>query len=123
MVIDVLSQAPGPVDVTLKGTLVPHTSEAELAVMSDLFTRYLNGESSPVFATGRSTLQGDNSSISWLSDGLKSLRLEVPFKSSIPIDPIKTISIGDFSLAFTEADPWSPTALSRTVEASLRAYR
>ncbi|KAF4598358.1 hypothetical protein EYR38_006760 [Pleurotus pulmonarius] len=112
--------APGPVDVTLKGTLVPHTSEAELAVMSDLFTRYLNGESSPVFATGRSTLQGDNSSISWLSDGLKSLRLEVPFKSSLPIDPIKTISIGDFSLAFTEADPWSPTALSRTVEASLQ---
>ncbi|KDQ27871.1 hypothetical protein PLEOSDRAFT_1112748 [Pleurotus ostreatus PC15] len=112
--------APGPVDVTLKGRLVPHTSEAELAVMSDLFTRYLNGESSLVFATGRSTLQGDNSSISWLSDGLKSLRLEVPFKSSIPIDPIKTISIGDFSLAFTEADPWSPTALSRTVEASLQ---
>ncbi|KAJ8482152.1 hypothetical protein ONZ45_g15054 [Pleurotus djamor] len=110
---------PGPVDVTLKGTLVPQTAASDLTVVSELFTRYLNSESSPVIATGRSTLQGDNSSISWLTDGLKSLKLEVPFKSSIPIDPIKSISIGDFSLAFTETDPWSPSAVSRTVQASL----
>ncbi|KAL0956087.1 hypothetical protein HGRIS_002255 [Hohenbuehelia grisea] len=111
---------PGDSDVTLKGVLQAHNSTDDLAIVSELFTAYLNGESSPVIATGQSTLQPDRTSISWLSDGLKALKLEVPFKLAIPIDPIRTITIGDFGLVFSEQEPWSPVADSNTVQASLQ---
>jgi hypothetical protein len=68
-----------------------------------------------------STLQNDNTSISWLSEGLQALRLNVPFKSPTPINPIRSISIGSLSLAFSEALPWAPVANSRSVQASMCA--
>ncbi|KAI9463679.1 hypothetical protein BJY52DRAFT_1404720 [Lactarius psammicola] len=112
--------APGPNDITLKGRLVPHNgSDSELAVVGQLFTQYINGDTSPVVAQGVSTLQNDNTSISWLSGGLQALRLNVPFKSPTPINPIQSISIGELSLAFSEAQPWAPVANSRSVQASM----
>jgi hypothetical protein len=88
--------------------------------MSELFTNYLNGDTSPVLATGLSTLQDDGTEISWLSQGLQSLKLNVPFKSFIPINPIKSINIGDLDLAFTPETAWSPVANSDSVQAALR---
>ncbi|KDQ57731.1 hypothetical protein JAAARDRAFT_69819 [Jaapia argillacea MUCL 33604] len=109
---------PGDNNITLSGVLVPHTDPSELAVVSELFSNYLNGVASPVIATGKSTLQSDNIAISWLSQGLQSLQLTVPFKSlSGAIAPIKSISIGDMSLAFTPQTAWSPLTYSRSVEA------
>lgn len=110
--------APGPNDITLMGRLVPHNgSDSELAAVGQLFTQYINGDTSPVIAQGVSTLQNDNTSISWLSEGLQALRLNVPFKSPTPINPIQSISIGDLSLAFSEAQAWAPVANSRSVQA------
>lgn len=90
-------QSPGNNTITLSGVLVPHNSTTDLAVISDLFTRYLNGESSPVVAKGLSTEQADGTVISWLSAGLQALSLTVPLKDPTgEIAPIKTITIGDF---------------------------
>ena len=47
----------------------------------------------------------------------------MPFKnpdSDGPIGPIKSISIGTMSLAFSEDDPWAPIANTDTVQARLR---
>ncbi|KAJ6593726.1 hypothetical protein B0H19DRAFT_32612 [Mycena capillaripes] len=110
---------PGSNKITLMGYLHSHTDPSELAVVSTLFTNYLNGKVSPVIATGVSTLQNDNSSISWLSSGLQALKLNVPLVSPTPIDPIRTISIGDFALVFSEDTPWAPSAESNSVQASL----
>ncbi|KAA1471743.1 hypothetical protein DENSPDRAFT_133322 [Dentipellis sp. KUC8613] len=111
---------PGPNNITLAGRLIPHNgSDSELSVMSDLFSRYLNGETSPVIAQGQSTLQNDNTSISWLSEGLQALKLTVPFRSFIPINPIRSIDIGYFALAFSEQNAWSPMANSQAVHASM----
>jgi len=107
----------------LSGRLVPHNgSESELAVVGQLFTQYINGDTSPVLAQGVSTLQDDNTSISWLSEGVQALMLNVPFKSSTPTNPIQSISIGSLSLAFTEALPWAPLVNSRSIQASMRAF-
>ena len=95
------------------------TDQGNLAVVSELFTNYLNGESSPVIATGQSTLQNDNSSISWLSQGLQSLKLNVPFKAFNAINPIRSISIGNLGLEFDESSPWTPGAKSNSLQASL----
>ncbi|TFY75371.1 hypothetical protein EWM64_g8642 [Hericium alpestre] len=112
---------PGPNNITLAGRLVPHNDSAsELSVLSELFSRYLNGDSSPVIAAGRSTLQNDNRTISWLSEGLQALKLTVPFKSLVPINPIRTIDIGYFDLAFDQSKPWAPVANSNAVQASMQ---
>jgi hypothetical protein len=66
-------------------------------------------------------LQNDNTCISWLSEGVQALALNVPFKSPTPINPIQSISIGSLSLTFSEVQPWAPVANSRSVQASMRA--
>ncbi|KAG5653629.1 hypothetical protein H0H81_011855 [Sphagnurus paluster] len=111
---------PGPNEITLEGYLERKTNPSDLAALSQLFTNYLNGDSSPVIATGQSTLQSDNTAISWLSDGLKSLSLTVPFKAYQPIDPIRSINIGYLGLQFDQNSPWSPSADSNAVQAELQ---
>lgn len=115
-------KTPNTNSIVLGGTLQRQTDPASLAAVSQLFTNYLNGDTSPVIATGQSTLQTDNSTISWLSQGLQALSLEVPFKAFTPIDPIRTITIGNLGLEFDESSPWTPSAESNTVQATLRMY-
>ncbi|KAG5646292.1 hypothetical protein DXG03_003889 [Asterophora parasitica] len=111
---------PGSNDITLEGYLERKTKPSDLAALSQLFTNYLNGESSPVVATGQSTLQNDNSTISWLSQGLQSLKLDVPFKAFTAIDPIRSVTIGNLGLQFNEKSPWTPDAESDSVQATLQ---
>ncbi|KAF7301181.1 hypothetical protein MIND_00682600 [Mycena indigotica] len=111
--------APGNNTITLRGVLEKHTDPNEIAVISELFTNYLNSKVTPVLATGVSTLQADGSAISWLSAGLKALNLNVPLVPPTPINPINAISIGNFDLAFSQDKPWSPSATSNTVTAAL----
>ncbi|GLB37240.1 putative protein of unknown function (DUF3712) [Lyophyllum shimeji] len=111
---------PGPNDITLEGFLKRQTDPSSLAALSELFTNYLNGDNSPVVAAGQSTVQPDNSTVSWLSQGLQSLALNVPFKSFTPIDPIRSITMGDLALQFHENSPWTPNAESNSVQAKLQ---
>ncbi|KAJ3567055.1 hypothetical protein NP233_g6616 [Leucocoprinus birnbaumii] len=106
-------------NITLKGVLEPVKNPADLTKVSTLFTNYLNGDVSNVTASGQSTLQNDGTVIQWLSDGLQSLDLNVPFVSSNPINPIRTIDIGDMALSFSPDTPWTPGAASSSVRASL----
>ncbi|KAH7915074.1 hypothetical protein BJ138DRAFT_1122997 [Hygrophoropsis aurantiaca] len=110
---------PGDNNITLSGRLIPQTTPSNLAAVSQLFTNYINFDSSPVIATGESTLQPDGSAISWLSQGLQSLQLNVPFKSTTPINPIRSIQIGSMALAFTPDTAWAPRVDSNSVHASM----
>ncbi|KAG2078952.1 hypothetical protein BDR04DRAFT_1124058 [Suillus decipiens] len=111
---------PGLNNITLNGILVPQTTPSNLATVSQLFTNYINFESSPVIAVGKSTLQPDGSQISWLSQGLQSLELTVPFKSTTPINPIRSIQIGSMALAFTPETAWTPQVDSNSVHATMQ---
>lgn len=106
----------------LAGTLVRQTDPNNLLLVSELFTNYLNSVESPVIATGVSTIQADGSIIPWLSQGLQALRLTVPFKPLVPINPIQAISIGTLGLKFTEENPWAPTLQSNNVNATLSVF-
>ncbi|KAF9245017.1 hypothetical protein BU15DRAFT_85819 [Melanogaster broomeanus] len=110
---------PGNNSISLVGVLVPQTTPSNLAVISQLFTNYINSESSPVIAAGKSTLQTDGTSISWLSQGLQSLELTVPFQSLTPINPIRSIEIGSLALTFTPETAWAPRTDSNSVYASM----
>ncbi|KIJ67573.1 hypothetical protein HYDPIDRAFT_180379 [Hydnomerulius pinastri MD-312] len=111
--------APGNNSISLTGVLVRQTTPSSLAAVSQLFTNYINFESSPVIAAGKSTLQSDGTVISWLSQGLQSLQLDVPFKSTTPINPIRTIEIGTLALDFTPETAWTPRTDSNSVHASM----
>ncbi|KAF8557967.1 hypothetical protein OG21DRAFT_1504634 [Imleria badia] len=110
---------PGNNNITLTGVLVPQTTASNLAVVSQLFTNFLNHQSSPVLATGKSTTQSDGTEISWLSQGLESLTLTVPFQSAAPINPIRSIDIGSLALTFTPETAWNPRTDSNSVYASM----
>ncbi|KAK0241921.1 hypothetical protein EDD85DRAFT_820884 [Armillaria nabsnona] len=112
--------APGDNDISLGGYMVRHDSMDELAVISELFTNYLNGDDSTVIAKGQSTLQNDGTAISWLSKAVEALELQVPFVSlQGAINPIQSIAIGDLGLLFDTSVPWSPITNSKTVQAQL----
>ena len=109
-------------DVTLDGTLVPHTgNDTALALVSELFTQYLNGQPSDVLATGVSSVQPDGSAVGWLSAGLGALALHVPLQppGGQAIAPIKAIEIEELGLAFSAGSPWAPVANAR--EGAVRA--
>ncbi|KAF9222628.1 hypothetical protein BS17DRAFT_802839 [Gyrodon lividus] len=110
---------PGNNSISLSGVLVPQSTPSDLAMVSQLFTNYINFESSPVIAAGRSTLQPDGTVISWLSQGLQSLKLIVPFQSMTPINPIRAIDIGSLALTFTPETAWTPRTDSNSVHASM----
>ena len=116
------NQDSGLNNITLKGILEPVQDSADLIKVSTLFTNYINGDVSTVIATGQSTLQNDGSVIQWLSDGLQVLRLQAPFKSFIPINPIPAIDIGNMELIFSPETPWTPRVASSSVRASLSTF-
>ncbi|KAI0340460.1 hypothetical protein BDW22DRAFT_1360443 [Trametopsis cervina] len=116
--------APGPVSITLDGVLVFHNETDELVSLSKLFTSYLNGEESPVIATGRSVvLPPNNKTVSWLTEGVTALNLNVPFQNPDvdgPLGPIKSITIGDLALVFNEDQPWAPLATTHSAQAFMK---
>ncbi|KAM5540830.1 hypothetical protein V8D89_005474 [Ganoderma adspersum] len=109
----------GANNVTLQGTLVPQNGSDSLAKVSQLFTEFLNSGRPTVVAKGRSASQDGGSEVSWLSAGVASLELQVPFSSPEPINPIRRISIGDMALAFSEQNAWAPMVSSRSLQADL----
>ncbi|KAI6135778.1 hypothetical protein EV401DRAFT_1898270 [Pisolithus croceorrhizus] len=111
---------PGNNNITLKGVLIPQTNSSSLAAVSQLFTNYLNFEPSPVVASGKSTLQADGSIISWLSGGIQSLTLTVPFKPKAPVNPIQSITIGSMALAFLPEAAWTPRVDSDSIRAFMK---
>lgn len=119
MAVYTYQQFPGNNNLTLSGVLVPQTKASDLAAVSQLFTNFLNHETSPVLATGKSTIQSDGTAISWLSQGIESLTLTVPFQSAAPINPIRSIDIGSLALTFAPENAWNPRADSNSVYASM----
>ncbi|GJJ06156.1 hypothetical protein Clacol_000345 [Clathrus columnatus] len=112
--------SPGENSITLNGTLI-HQESSNLQSVSQLFTNYINSEPGTfVTAQGVSTKQSDGSEIAWLSQGLKSLKLQVPFKPPTAINPIRGIGIDFLNLSFSSESPWAPLASSNQVQAQLQ---
>jgi hypothetical protein len=65
-------------------------------VLGRLLIQYSNSDAPLLVVQGVSTLQNDNTSISWLSEGVQALRLDVPIVAS----PIVQNLIDGVSLTF-----------------------
>ncbi|KAM0789126.1 hypothetical protein ACM66B_003180 [Microbotryomycetes sp. NB124-2] len=108
-------------NVHLAGRLVPYADNTEaLDQLSTVFTRYLNGEVTPVEARGLSIALPDGNVIGWLTTGISALTLKVPLVSPTgPIAPINAITIKQLSLSYDPAQPYAPLANSSAVTAQI----
>lgn len=115
-----LNLSAGVNTVALNGRVVPHAdNQTELDVLGELFTAYINGESSPIEARGRKTEQANGETISWLSEGIAALVAQVPLQAPAPINPIKGITIDYLSLIYNETTPYNPQVFCKSPLLSL----
>jgi hypothetical protein len=113
---------PGNNTISLTGRLIPHyNSQSELVTLRELFTNFINRKETPVSATGFSTTQSAGQVIGWLSKGLQSLQLNVPFKPLSTLDPIQAINIGYFNRLFSEDAPYSPLTTRADIPRSIQS--
>ncbi|CAO1639236.1 unnamed protein product [Sympodiomycopsis kandeliae] len=106
--------------ILIAGQLVPHqTNSTELDLLGELFTGYINGEAVPVEARGVSTALSNGKVVTWLSEGIKALVVQVPLQTPIPIDPIKGITIDYLSLAYSTSTPYNPTTFSNALRGTI----
>lgn len=102
--------------VPLKGRLVPQTSDQGLTALSELFTRFVHGQTTPVMVLATSA-QAASGTAQWLQEGIKALQVSVSLPS-MAFQVIKTISLNQLSLDFTVPSAWSPISGSSNTTAS-----
>ena len=107
--------------VNLQGKLDSYAdNETALNTLGELFTQYINGEVSDTVAVGTNVVATSGNTPKWLGEGIKALSIPVPFKSPVPIHPIKSITIKQFNLSYyDDSDAYSPTASSDSLSAVL----
>jgi hypothetical protein len=110
--------ASGPNNITLNGRLIPQTDPNNLNVVSDLFTRYIAGEVSNTTATGVSAAPDGVHPVSWLSNGFKTVQLNVGLAATEKLQLIHGVSLGDLDLAFTNQTSYSPLSSAPKVTAN-----
>ncbi|KAG2175944.1 hypothetical protein INT44_000422 [Umbelopsis vinacea] len=108
----------GDNNITLNGRLVPQTDPNNLNVVSDLFTRYIAGEISNTTATGVAAMPDGVNSISWLSEGFKTVQLNVGLAATEKLQLIHGVSLGDLDLVFTDQTAYSPISTAPQVTAN-----
>ncbi|KAF9357092.1 hypothetical protein BGX26_004266 [Mortierella sp. AD094] len=109
-----------PSPMTLEGVLIRQTNQTDLDKISSLMSTYLSGGSALTSAKGVSVKPDGVTSVSWLSNGLLSLTLNVPMKSPVALSVIRDIQIMDMGMIFNKSTPYVPTASSNTVTAGFK---
>ncbi|KAI9258208.1 hypothetical protein BDA99DRAFT_113950 [Phascolomyces articulosus] len=107
----------GPNDLMLKGVLTPQANPADLEKVGVLFSNYVAGKMSMTSATGVSASPNGKDTIGWLSEGFKSVKLNVGLGLEQPLSIIKGVSMGYLDMTFTPDAPYSPVTTAPAVVA------
>ncbi|KAI9320988.1 hypothetical protein BX666DRAFT_1260723 [Dichotomocladium elegans] len=117
---DNVNLSEGDNNIPLKGVLVPQTDPAALEKISGLFSNYVAGKMSTTSAIGVSAAPDGTNPINWLSDGFKSVRLNVGLGLDKPMDIIKAVSMGYLDLTFSSEQPYAPVTNAPAVVADFQ---
>ncbi|KAI8362386.1 hypothetical protein B0O80DRAFT_421911 [Mortierella sp. GBAus27b] len=109
-----------PSPLVLEGVLFKQTNQTDLDNVSVLMSNYLAGKVTMTRARGLSVKPDGVNAVSWLSEGLLALTLNVPLQSPTPLNVIRDISIKDMGMVFNAAAPYVPTASSNVVTAGFQ---
>lgn len=115
-----VNQLSGQNILTLNGRILPYIDNATaLAQLGALFTNYINSVPTIVIGKGVSATSKDGSVVSWLAEGITSLRTSIPFMPPEKLNPIKGITIDYMSLMYDEAQPYNPTIFSNDLDGQM----
>lgn len=104
-------------DLKLKGTLVPQSEQANLDKIGQLFSNYVAGKMSTTTAVGVSAAPDGHDPINWLTEGFKSVQLNVGLGLAEPMNIIRGVSMGYLDLAFNKDSPYAPITSAPAVVA------
>ncbi|KAG2237334.1 hypothetical protein INT48_009067 [Thamnidium elegans] len=106
--------------IVLKGTLIPQTDPAALEQVGNLFSNYVSGKMSQTSAIGISAAPDGVNPIGWLSDGFKTVKLNVALGVPEPLKIINAVSMGYLDLKFDPANPYNPIVNAPVVNADFK---
>jgi hypothetical protein len=93
------------------------TDPVAQAKVSTLFSNYIAGRISNTTAVGVSAAPNGKDPINWLSEGLKSVTLNVALAADKPLKIMNSISMGYLDLAFNKDQPYAPSIKAPIVTA------
>ncbi|KAF9366881.1 hypothetical protein BGX34_003981 [Mortierella sp. NVP85] len=113
-----LTMVRGAQTLSMKGYLVPQTTPEGLAITSEMMSRYIANVMTETIATGFEVKPDGVTSVEWLSNAVKNLKLIVPLQSPQPLQLIKALNLGALGLVFTPETAYQPTTTSTGVVAN-----
>ncbi|CAM0140292.1 hypothetical protein VKS41_005895 [Umbelopsis sp. WA50703] len=108
----------GPNTLNLVGRMVPLTNPNDLNLAGQLFSNYLAGIPSNTTASGVSAAPDGVHPITWLSEGLESVQLDVSLAPNSALKIITGVTMGNLDLVFTNATAYSPSTSAPNVTAN-----
>lgn len=106
--------------ILLKGTLIPQTDPTALEKVGNLFSNYVSGKMSQTSAVGISAAPDGVNPIGWLSEGFKTVNLNVALGVPEPLKIINGVSMGYLDLKFDPANPYNPIVNAPMVNADFK---
>ncbi|PWN24968.1 hypothetical protein BDZ90DRAFT_262821 [Jaminaea rosea] len=107
-------QALAVTQLPLVGRLIPQNDDTGLAVLSEVFTRFVHNTPSNIVVHGENA---GPSNVAWLNDGIKVLAVDVSLPAQA-FDVIRVVSINQLSLFFTVQSSWAPPTSSQNTTAN-----
>ena len=107
-------QAAAVTELPLVGRLVQQTSDQGLAALSEIFTNFVNNRNTDIVINGD---YAGPESVTWLNDGIKVLQTTVALPAQ-QFTVIRSISLNQLSLFFTEQTAWNPSTSSDNTTSS-----
>lgn len=107
-------QALALTEVPLVGRLVEQTTDAGLAALSDIFTRFVHNQNTELVIQGQYAGAPD---VQWLNDGIKALTVTISLPSQ-DFQVIRLISLNQLSLFFTVPTAYNPSTDSSDTAAN-----
>ncbi|KAL1743139.1 hypothetical protein HDZ31DRAFT_83635 [Schizophyllum fasciatum] len=101
--------------IDLVGRLVPQDSDEGLAAVSEVFNNFIHGKNSDLVVQGTAAGPSD---VSWLNEGIKSLKVATELPNQGKLDIIKSIDLYELTLMFETDDAWAPPSSTNDTEAA-----
>ncbi|KAI0660249.1 hypothetical protein C8Q70DRAFT_914138 [Cubamyces menziesii] len=105
------------VDLPLVGRLIPQKSQDGLNAVSTIFNNFIHAQDSNV------TVRGDSAGpteVTWLNEAIKSLQVQAVLPNRGKLEIIKSISLNELDLRFTEGTAFDPSTSSNDATAAFQ---
>ncbi|CAO3592898.1 unnamed protein product [Absidia cylindrospora] len=96
--------------IPLKGSIKPLSNPADLEKVGVMFSTYVSGGTAQTSAIGVSAAPDGHNTINWLTEGFKSVQMNVGLSNAGgPLKIINAVSMGYLDLKFDANNPYAPT--------------